>query len=94
VFVYDGSNWSPRDTGVSTVAVYHNPSNNMYRVVGLDGQSGQVRVKEKFFFFSCFWLREKKKKKKKKKKKIDPFCFIHLLFFLFLKHNHRQTSIV
>ena len=47
VFVYDGANWSPRDSGVSTVAVYHNPNNNMYRVVGLVGQSGQVRERER-----------------------------------------------
>jgi hypothetical protein len=88
VFVYDGSNWSPRDTGVSTVAVYHNPSNNMYRVVGLDGQSGQVRVKEKFFFFSCFWLREKRKKKKKKKKKNRSLLFYS---FAFLSLSQTQS---
>jgi hypothetical protein len=59
VFVYDGANWSPRDSGVSTVAVYHNPNNNMYRVVGLDGQSGQVREIER-----AVDQREKKNQKK------------------------------
>ena len=44
VYCYDGSQWASRDSGISNVAVYHNQSNNMYRVVGLDGQSGQVSL--------------------------------------------------
>jgi hypothetical protein len=42
VFYYDGSNWAPRDSGLSNIAVYHNQSNNTFRVVALDGQNNQV----------------------------------------------------
>lgn len=44
IFYFDeaGNNWSPADSGSSSIAVYHSPADNFFRIVAI-AAGGKVR---------------------------------------------------
>ena len=51
VYYFEDSKWEPKDGGISVVNIYHNPSNNAYRVVAMSASDNQVR--SLLIFFCC-----------------------------------------